>query len=192
MQWYTDHDPFQDNNPGALFNSLNQPQLPLPTPSPSSTFLNTCSALSSRQETTQTTIMACTFACASFFSKALFCQNKDHFDIPTTIPTIGVDPIVDTCLCQQSNIEALHSCASCRAKNNITYGDGTWVFIDACNRQFPERRLWLPSAAGPGLRPWGFSKRTSTKRRLVDAMNVYSVLLVVSFAVSTCSFVLAM
>jgi hypothetical protein len=140
--------------------------------------------------------MACTFACTSFFAKALFCQNKDHFDIPTSIPTIGQDPILDTCLCQQSNIEALHSCASCRAENHITDGDVTWVFIDACNRQFPERRLWLPNAAA-GLKPWGFSKKTTTatssiKRRILDAMNVYSVLLVVSFMVSTSSVMLAM
>ncbi|KAG0229718.1 hypothetical protein B0O80DRAFT_504039 [Mortierella sp. GBAus27b] len=138
--------------------------------------------------------MACTFACTSFFTKALFCQNSNHFDIPVDIPTIGQDPVLDTCLCQQSNIDAMHSCASCRARNNITNGDGTWVFIDACNREFPDRHLWLQNAASPGLKPWGFSKKTtsqSLKRRFVDAMNIYSVLLAVSFTVSTCSVLLA-
>ncbi|KAI7823223.1 hypothetical protein BC939DRAFT_493187 [Gamsiella multidivaricata] len=144
--------------------------------------------------------MACTFSCTSFFTKALFCQNKNHFDIPSTIPTIGLDPILDTCLCVQGNIDALHSCASCRAKNNITNGDATWVFIDACNKEFPDRRLWLPSAAGPSLRPWGLTRtghspqigdKIALRRRLLNAMNVYSVLLVVSTAASMCSAILS-
>ncbi|KAF9192038.1 hypothetical protein BGZ50_008874 [Haplosporangium sp. Z 11] len=147
--------------------------------------------------------MACTIACASFFGKALFCQNPNHFDIPTSIPTIGNDPILDTCLCQQSVISPMQSCASCRAKYDITDGDVTWVFLDACNRLYPERRLWLQNAATPGVKPWGFgrhrvsaaatphsSTRTRTHwnlGRLVETANMYSVLLVISITVSVCS-----
>ncbi|KAF8968677.1 hypothetical protein BGZ46_010815 [Entomortierella lignicola] len=143
--------------------------------------------------------MACTVACTSFFAKALFCQNPSHFDIPTTIPTIGSDPVLDTCLCVQGNVDALHSCAKCRATNNITNGDVTWVFLDACNKEFPDRHLWL-SAAGPSLKPWQFQiahghgstiKDKGFQRRLVDALNLYSVMLVISVAVSTCSVMLS-
>ncbi|KAF9582589.1 hypothetical protein BGW38_011003 [Lunasporangiospora selenospora] len=140
--------------------------------------------------------MACTIACAGFFSKALFCQNPNHFDIPTSIPTIGLDPILDTCLCTQGVIPSMHSCATCRANNNITYGDVTWTFINACNRQYPERSLVLPwtGAAGPtGGRPLLIRRHKSSTRttnplvRALETVNTVSLLLLVSLAISVCS-----
>ncbi|KAF9310693.1 hypothetical protein BG003_008190 [Podila horticola] len=131
----------------------------------------------------QADAQACTLACTTFFTKALFCQNANHFDIPTSIPTIGLDPILDTCLCQQGVIPSMHSCAVCRDTNNITWGDATWVFIDACNREFPNRSLYLPSSAG-SLKPLAWSWGSGT-------LNVYSVMVLFSLAVSMATALIA-
>ena len=127
----------------------------------------------------QVDAQACTLSCTAFFAKALFCQNANHFDIPTSIPTIGLDPILDTCLCQQSVIPSMHSCAVCRDQNNITWGDATWVYIDACNREFPNRSLYLPSSA-LSLKPLAWNWGTEGS----GALNVYSVMVLFSLAVS--------
>ncbi|GJJ78198.1 hypothetical protein EMPS_10557 [Entomortierella parvispora] len=101
--------------------------------------------------------MACTIDCTVFFAKALACQNINHFNIPTSIPTIGADPIVDTCLCVQSAVSSMHTCASCRAKNDNTT-DVTNVFISACNQEFPGRNLVLESSASAS--PQSLSPKT--------------------------------
>ncbi|KAF9158210.1 hypothetical protein DFQ26_007875 [Actinomortierella ambigua] len=101
----------------------------------------------------------CTINCAGFFTKALFCQNKDRFDIPVDIPTIGQDPVVDNCLCVQSAIDSMHTCAACRARNGITPYDVTWTFINACNALYPNRQLFLSpgNAASRITHPFSFS-----------------------------------
>ncbi|KAG0263052.1 hypothetical protein DFQ27_001984 [Actinomortierella ambigua] len=90
----------------------------------------------------------CTINCAGFFTKALFCQNKDRFDIPVDIPTIGQDPVVDN-----------YTCAACRARNGITPYDVTWTFINACNALYPNRQLFLSpgNAASRITHPFSFS-----------------------------------
>jgi len=95
--------------------------------------------------------MACVIDCTVFFAKALACQNIDHFNIPTSIPTIGLDPKVDTCLCQDSVLSSMHTCASCQARNSANGTDVTNTFISACNTEFPGRNLALPSSATPSI-----------------------------------------
>ncbi|KAF9967735.1 hypothetical protein BGZ73_000395 [Actinomortierella ambigua] len=123
----------------------------------------------------------CTINCASFFTKALFCQNKDRFDIPIDIPTIGQDPIVDNCLCVQSVIDPMHTCAACRARNGISPTDVTWTFINACNNLYPQRHLFLSpgNAASSITNPFSFSSHGEQPRPSI-----------VSYVLSSASFVL--
>ncbi|KAG0295298.1 hypothetical protein BGZ96_012071 [Linnemannia gamsii] len=93
--------------------------------------------------------MSCIIQCTSFLGTAnTACQNINHVDIFTTVPTIGKDPVVDTCLCKQSLISSMHDCAVCQFKNNIVATDRTWDYINACNQTYPERKLYLSAAPG--------------------------------------------
>ncbi|KAF9137831.1 hypothetical protein BG015_002594 [Linnemannia schmuckeri] len=93
--------------------------------------------------------MSCIWECTSFLGTVnTACQNINHVDVFTTVPTIGNDPVRDTCLCKQSLISNMHDCAVCQFKNNIVSTDRTWDYISACNKTYPERRLYLSAAAG--------------------------------------------
>ncbi|KAF9907713.1 hypothetical protein EC991_010660 [Linnemannia zychae] len=97
--------------------------------------------------------MSCIWECTSFLATVnTQCQNINHVDIYTTVPTIGKDPVMDTCLCKQSLISNMHDCALCQYNNKIVSTDRTWEYINACNQSYPERRLFL-SAANAGLKP---------------------------------------
>lgn len=93
--------------------------------------------------------MSCIWECTSFLGTVnTACQNINHVDIFTTVPTIGKDPVMDNCLCKQSLISNMHDCAVCQFKNNIVSTDRTWEYINACNATYPDRRLFLSAAAG--------------------------------------------
>ncbi|KAG0037696.1 hypothetical protein BGZ83_003340 [Gryganskiella cystojenkinii] len=120
-------------------------------------------------------MVVCTFDCTAFFAKALLCQNVNHFDIPSSIPTIPTtDPILDACLCQQSMISAMHTCAVCRGQENATLGDVTQLYVDGCNKEFAGRNLVVPSAA--------YRQKSNTKLQVGLSL--------ISLAVLTCASVL--
>ncbi|KAF8951090.1 hypothetical protein BGZ46_004170 [Entomortierella lignicola] len=80
----------------------------------------------------------CTFACAGINTKIVFCGNvKNGFQ--NTMPTIGVDSQLDSCLCNQDNVNLYRSCLVCENVN--TAMNITNQFISDCKITDSSRNL---------------------------------------------------
>ncbi|KAF9931355.1 hypothetical protein FBU30_010390 [Linnemannia zychae] len=120
--------------------------------------------------------MACLIDCTAFLGKAnTVCQNIRHVDIFTTVPTIGKDPIVDDCLCQQSMLGPMQTCATCQFHNNIVSSDRTMDYFTACNNTYPDRRLFLPPNSGATVnKPSSSASKTGIMLITMLAVSIFS------------------
>ncbi|KAI1308179.1 hypothetical protein EDD11_004334 [Mortierella claussenii] len=92
----------------------------------------------------------CGLECTPISTKILFCGNiKNGFQ--DTMPTIGIDPQVDNCLCTQENVRLYRNCLGCKDLNNAI--NITNKFITDCKITNSNRNLINGGVAGASALP---------------------------------------
>ncbi|KAF8924417.1 hypothetical protein BGZ58_001807 [Dissophora ornata] len=71
----------------------------------------------------------CVLECTSISAKILFCGSVNN-GFTNTMPTIGVDSQLDSCLCTQENVRLYNNCLVC--ENLSTAVNITNKFISDC------------------------------------------------------------
>ncbi|KAF9112362.1 hypothetical protein BGX27_003502 [Mortierella sp. AM989] len=88
--------------------------------------------------TPMTAQAGCTVECAAINTKIVFCGNiKNGFE--DTMPTIGIDSQLDSCLCTQENVRHYRNCLGCQDLNTAVNVSNK--FISDCKITNPERSL---------------------------------------------------